>query len=60
MTKSPPAQNKIYEAVLETANDLYQIGLISDERMLQFKIMCSEIAKESNTHLGKKTVTTKD
>lgn len=60
MTKSIPVQNKIYEAVLETANDLYQIGLISDERMLKFKTLCSEIAKESNTHLGNKTVTAED
>jgi hypothetical protein len=60
MTKSPPVQNKIHEAVLETATDLHQIGLISDERMLKFKTLCSEIVKESNTHLGKKTVTTKD
>jgi hypothetical protein len=46
--------------VLETATDLHRLGLISDERMLEYKIQCSEIAKESNMHLGNRTVTTKD
>lgn len=54
MTKSPPMQNKIHEAVLEAPTDLHRFGVMSDARMLKFKTLYSEIAKESNTHLGKK------
>jgi len=48
MTKQAKTENKILEAVFESASDLHRLGLIDKKRMLEYEALCLDSVPEYN------------